>query len=250
MHTRPDTTVLTPLAPELWELRHALRISTGMWFDCRMCIVRLPDGSLLLHSPVPIDDVAAAHIATLGEVGHIVAPSCFHHLHLDAATARYPEARVWVAPGLKQKRVELAGRDSIPDRPEGAPTDWGGALQPLAISGAPMAGESVFLHAPSDSLIVTDLVFNMRHTRGWLTPWVMRGVGCHQKLAMSRSWRWLFVKDKAAACASARRLLAWDFGRIVPGHGEVFEGDARGVLAQQLSWLTASGTALLTAQRA
>ena len=46
--------MLTQLAPNLWSATHHLSVS-GLPLTSRMTVVRLSDGGLWLHSPVPID---------------------------------------------------------------------------------------------------------------------------------------------------------------------------------------------------
>ena len=43
-----------------------------------MAVLRLRDGSLLVHSPVELDDALAEALARLGPVRHIVSPNYEH----------------------------------------------------------------------------------------------------------------------------------------------------------------------------
>ena len=65
----------------------------GFQFPARMSVLPLGAGKLALVSPVPIDDALAAAIAELGRVELLIAPNLLHHLYIDAAARRYPEAR-------------------------------------------------------------------------------------------------------------------------------------------------------------
>ena len=200
-----------------------------------MTVVRLGADELLLHSPVPVDDALAAELAELGEVAHILAPNRWHHLHVKAAARRYPTAAVWGAPGLAQKRSDVAftgvlGVDT--------PAAWGDDLCQVLVEGAPMVNEVVTLHRPSRSLVVTDLVFNINDVKGWGTPLVLFLVGGGRGLFHSRSWRWIFVRDRSRAGASAAEILSWDFDRVVPCHGDVVEAGARAALADRLAYLS------------
>lgn len=194
-------------------------------------MLRAADASLVLHSPVPLDEGARAQLAELGEVGHIVAPNLVHHLYAADAKAAFPDAVLWGAPGLREKtglpidRVLDAGFD-VP------------GLRAIPLPSGPKLNETVFLHPASGTLVVTDLVFNLRQTRGWATPWVMRLVGCHQCLSASRSLKWVFVKEDFAAFAQAARALAeleWD--RLVMNHGEIVEQGGREELREGLAWM-------------
>ncbi|MCA9693426.1 MAG: DUF4336 domain-containing protein [Myxococcales bacterium] len=207
----------------------------GVRFPLRMVVVRLPGGGLLLHSPIAIDDALAAALAQLGEVTAIVAPNCLHHLYLAAAKERYADAPMFGAPGLADKRGDLKF-DAVLEPP--APADWGGAIELLPIAGAPKVGEVALLHRPSRSLLVTDLVFHLRAPENLRTALLLRIMGAHGRLASSRAWRWMLVRDRAAFRESLRELLRSDFDRLIPSHGEVVDADARAALGSALgSWL-------------
>lgn len=61
------------------------------------------------------------------------------------------------------------------------------------------------------------------------------------RVAQSRFWRW-FIEDRTAAAASATRLLAWDFQRLVVAHGEVVTDDAPAKLRAALTRMLAAGS--------
>jgi hypothetical protein len=97
-------------------------------------------------------------------------------------------------------------------------------------------GEVVFLHRPSATLIVADLVFNVRQPRGLVAAVALRLMGVHGRLAQSRAWRFA-TQDRAAAAASCHRILHWSFDRLVCCHGEVVETGARPALERALAWM-------------
>lgn len=228
---------LTAIGPQLWAADAEAKLGPGIWFPLRMTVMRVGTDELLLHSPVPIDDALAEEIDALGQVAHILAPNKFHHLHVPSAKRRYPKASVWGAPGLEDKRSDIAfdgvlGAD--------APDSWRDDLAQVLVDGVPMVNEVVTFHRPSGSLVVTDLVFNMNETRGWATPIIMFLVGASKGFFHSRSWRYFFVKDKARAGAGASQILGWNFSRIIPAHGDIDDVDVQPRLAAQLEYLTSA----------
>ncbi len=236
--TDPDPRLL-PLAENLWGVEHDLALPGGVHFPGRMTVARLPDGALLLHSVVPIDDALARALAALGSVRYIVAPNAFHHVHLEGVAARYPDATLYGVPALTAKHPSLE-LVNLTDASVPFPDE---TLMRIPIAGAPKLDEVVLMHHASKSLIVADLFFNVHEFRGWLTPWVFRLVGAHKRFAQSRSWR-LFIKDRTLAGQSAQRILDQDFERIVVAHGRVLEDNARGEARQALAWLRESPKAL------
>lgn len=198
-----------------------------------MTVVRLHSGQLWLHSVIPIDDALAEELAELGEAAHIVAPNRLHHTFLADAMRRYPNARVWAAPGLPEKRRDIAFDEILGDHP---PADWANDLDQVHLRGNRWASEVVFLHRASRTLLLTDLLFNIRHAHGRFTRFVLRSMGAWGKLAQSKMWR-ITTRDRAAATSSVRRVLQWDFDRILLAHGDPVETDAKVALARQVSWL-------------
>jgi hypothetical protein len=226
--------MLTPIAEGVWGYERDLKMPGGIRLPSRSTLVRLRSGGLLVHSPLRFDDETAAAIDARGPVEVLVAPSCVHWLFLEAATKRWPSAQVLGAPGLERK----LGRVSFAPLPSaGALPGLGDEIAVRRIEGAPYMGEHVFLHRPSGSLVVTDLLFNVHQCTFGLQVF-MRLAGTYQKTAQSRIWR-LLTKDRSAAAESAEAVLAWDFRRVVVAHGDVVEEDAhartRTALAPMLS---------------
>jgi hypothetical protein len=206
--------MIEPVTEDVFELVHDMRFPGGVRLPTRMTVLRLPGRRLVLHSPVPIDDAAAAELAALGEVTHLIAPSRMHHLWLEPAAQRYPGAAVWDA-----------------RRGDPLPADLAEHLDHATIAGAPRIAETVFFHRASRSLICSDLLFHVTAPANWRTRMVLRMMGTHGgRLAVSRFWK-RATKDRAAAAASLAPVLAWDAARVIVGHGAVFEGDVRAALA-------------------
>lgn len=222
---------LQPIAEEIWEARHD-QWSGGVHFPGRMVVARLSDGGLWLHSPVPIDDALAAELDALGPVRHIMAPNLFHHLHAAAAKARYPEATLWSVPGMADKNPALKVDAWLGE----ADPPWAAEIAPRAIAGSAKLGEHVFFHRESRTLLVTDLVFNLQQYRGILSAIVFRIAGVHKRLAQSRLIRML-TSDREAMAASVGEMLAWDFVRLVPCHGEIVDDGAHARLSAALAHL-------------
>jgi hypothetical protein len=87
----------------------------------------------------------------------------------------------------------------------------------LRIEGDPAADEFAFFHRTSRTLVVTDLVFNVRWPRGFVVNVVLFLEGCQGRLAQSPAWRFM-IKDRARR-ASAERFLAPSFETLVVAHG-------------------------------
>lgn len=222
---------LKALGSEIWMAEGLLEQAGGaLCFSLRMTVIQLPDGTLLLWSPIPIDDGLQAELEALGPVKHVIAPNGFHHLYVDAALTRFPSATLWLSPALEKKRPDLWSRGTPLEAP---PAAWGQALELLTVQGVPAVMEVVAFHRASATLIATDLFFNEHNPRGWMTPWVLRMTGAYKQLAQSRLMRFL-TKDKTAAAASYQRMLRFPFATLVIAHGDIVTVDARARTAEAL----------------
>ena len=76
---------------KIWALERPVWFS-GARLRARSTVVRLDDGSLLLHTPAPPTDALAEQLRALGPVRWLVVPNCWHHLGTPAAAAHFPDA--------------------------------------------------------------------------------------------------------------------------------------------------------------
>lgn len=229
------TSRLSPIAPDLWQVERPLRMPGGAILPCRSVLARLTDGSLWLWSPVQLDETAD-EIRALGAVRHVVAPNQFHHIQFPGTAALFPGARTWACPGLKAKRPDIAFTDELASVP---PAAWSDVLDQVLIAGMPKCQEIAFLHKPTRTLILADLVFHILEPQGFGLKLVTRLFGTYRRLGVSRLFRF-FIADRAAVAASVRRILDWDFDRLVPGHGAILETGAKAALTRALEPLQAA----------
>ena len=223
---------LEQLAPDVWVARRPLPIAVGD-VGARMTVLRLGDGTLMLHSPVALDPELKRALEGLGRVTWLVGPSKVHHLFLAEHTAAFPHALLCGAPGLAEKRPDLHFHHTLGDKP---PPGWPPEVLLHLVAGAPMMNEVALLHAPSRTLVLTDLVFNVErgpNDKARLFHWL---VGATGRFGPHRIIR-LGIRDKAAARRSIDALLAWDFDRVVMSHGEVLESGGRAKLEQAFAFL-------------
>lgn len=219
-------TALDPFVPgRLWLHRYPIHYA-GTRFEARMTIVALASGQLLLHSPCAIDDALHGAIEAIGPVAHIVAPGNFHHLHVASAQAAFPHAKTWLCPGVEAKQPQLAFDGLLGDT---APPDWAGEIDQVLVRGSRWMWEVAFFDRASRTLVLVDLIENFtERTPGinfMLRFWMkLFGMWNRPKPAPEYQLGW---RDRSAAAASLRRILAWDFERIVLSHGDLIERDAR-----------------------
>lgn len=222
--------MLRQLDPNLWVLDKPFKMF-GVDMGGRMTVVRLADGGLWLHSPVKLDPEDRAALDRLGPVRHIVAPNQMHHLYVAPVKSVYPEAQVYLAPGLAEKVPSLPAGQVLGSE---APAAWAGQIQQLVVGGAPKLNEVVF--RAGRTLIVTDLLFNLVHAPSLVGRILFTLNGALGGPRATQVLRSLF-KDRAAVRGGIEALLAWDFERIVVTHGEVIESGGREALRSAYAFL-------------
>jgi Domain of unknown function (DUF4336) len=208
------------LAPDLWIADRPFKLPLILGdIGCRMTIIRLADGGLFLHSPVPLDAETRAALDAIGPVRAIVAPSKAHHLFAGEYVKTYGGAKLHGAPGLSDKRRDLKFDSILGDDPH---PDWQGQIEQHLFRGAPRLNEVVFFHPATQTVIFTDLVFNMpaQHASkarvfNWLSGAAGR-FGPHRLIKLA-------IADRGAARASVERMLQWDFDRVIVTHGDVLD---------------------------
>lgn len=222
----------TPLAvgDRLWAVEAPLK-TLGAEVGRRMAIVKLPDGSLLIHSPAPLDDQLRRALDGLGSVRFVVAASNLHgHLFMEQYADAYPEAELFAPPGLRERRKDLSFAGDLGDEPD---RRWREHVDQALLRGHRMLNEILFLHRPSRTLIVGDACWNVTERM----PFAARlWAGWKPGVRPTPAFR-LGIRDRAAARASLGRVLGWDFDRILIGHGENVETGGREAFARAYAWL-------------
>ncbi|HVH18271.1 MAG TPA: DUF4336 domain-containing protein [Myxococcota bacterium] len=223
---------LRQLGPEIW-VADRPQSFYGLVVGTRMTVMRLKDGSLLLHSAVQLDPGLRKELDALGPVRYVVAPNRVHHLYAGDVAKSYPESRLWIGPGLETKRPDLVYEAILGDE---APAPWRGQVDQVFFAGRPYENEVVFCHRESRTLILCDLAFNFREGTHPVTRFLMSMILSYGYFGPSRLDP-LLIRDRAAARASLERILAWDFDRVIVAHGDVLERGGRQLLREGYAWL-------------
>jgi len=219
---------LRKVSDDLWTHDTLLSLSLGLRLPLRMTVVRLPSGKLLLHNPVAMDDALAGELAALGTVSELAAPNLGHHLSVAPVLRRFPSALVRGCPGLAAKKPDVSFASELGDQ---VPEAYEGALETAFLRGAPRLNEVVFFHPSSRTLVVSDLVFNVVTPANAATAFLLTLTGTRGRLARSRLLSSM-IRDRAAFAASLKRVLAWDFDRVLMAHGEPVHEGGREALAR------------------
>jgi len=226
------SSLFTPVAPEIWELNHP-HVVLGMELGRRLTVIRLPSGDLWGHASLPPTSKLTAALAALGRVGYIIGPNTSHDAYLEEFVAAYPDAEFHAAPGLADANRHLRPTHTLGPT---APPAWMEVLSQHLVAGIPRLNEVVFLHRPSRTLILADLAFNILPPKPWLTRAALTLNDAYGRFTPSRLLKTL-IRDRDALRASLATILAWDFDRIVVGHGAMIETGGREALRGAFAFL-------------
>ena len=208
--------MITRLAEHLWLLPYPLK-KLGADLRRNVTLLRLGSGEIVIHSTGPFtdDDVKAIH--ALGHPGWLVEGMLAHDTFAKEGRAAFPDIPYFAPPGFTE---ETGIATSTLDQ---CPASWGTDLQVQKVEGVPTYQEYVFYHALSRTLVVCDLVFNFGdHEPLWTELLLRVAIGSEHGPGMSRPFK-AAVKDEDAFKKSLDAIFAWDFDRVIVGHGDVIE---------------------------
>ena len=210
---------MNSVAENLWTLQYPLTI-LGAHVNRTVTVIRLSSGKLVIHSTGPFspEDVAAIH--ALGEPGWLVEATNVHDTFAKEGHAAFPGIPYLAPEGFSEYA-------KVPTQPlTTPPAEWAGELSVLELGGkAELMREHVFLHRPSRTLIEADLAFHVTGEASLgLRLYASAALvgGKDHDTAMPRAERW-GVQNKAAFEHSLEAMMAWDFDRVITGHGDAPE---------------------------
>lgn len=208
------------LADDVVVMQFPLRFF-GIDFGRNVTLLRLADGRVVVHSTAPFTAQDVSGIRGFGEPAWLVDATLLHDTFAKEGSTALPGVPYLAPSGFAE--VSGVATQSL-DSP---PSDWAGEVEVLRIEGT-RKKEHVFFHRRSLTLVVADLFFSFpSETQGWARFFAQRVMGLPPNLfGVSRFFRML-IDDKAAFERSIRRMLEWDFERVVVAHREPLEREAK-----------------------
>jgi hypothetical protein len=237
--TYPPLDTLKPVAENLWIVDSGPQ-HMGISLPVRMTVIRLAGGEMLLHSPTRYADTLRQEIEALGPIRHLVAPNIAHWTHLKRWQARCPEAETSAAPNLRQRaQVQKAGLRLDRDLTDAPPEAWRPDIEQAVVPGGAGFREVAFLHAPSRTVILTDLVQNLEPEKLPLgTRLFARLTGVQAPDGKAPAYLRLVVRlRRQEAKAAVARILAWNPERVIFSHGRWFDRNGTAELHRAFRWL-------------
>jgi hypothetical protein len=222
---------LQSIVESVWSATRSLRF-WGVDTGARMTVVRLENGTLFVHSPLPLSVDLRREIDSLGRVAAVVAPSLFHHLSVTDWKEGYPHAVFACCPGLEKKRADFPWDRVLGDGPE---PEWEADLDQVFFGARTLENEVVFFHRHTRMMICADAIFNLSEHPSRLTR--LAGLMLGNRKPGATWLERLMIRDRASARAQIDRMLAWKPERILLAHGAWIPQDGEEVLRRAYDWL-------------
>jgi hypothetical protein len=152
----------------------------------------------------------------------------------------YPKAQLWGPQTTIKKRPDIKFQEALVDSP---PAEWLADIDQAWFRGSLAMDEIVFLHRPSATAIVADLIQTfsahfLREHWGWWR-FLARLDGLTQdKACAPLEWRLSFI-NRAPARRARDKVLNWNCQRVIVAHGEWPHANGKDFLANSFRWLGA-----------
>jgi len=132
--------------------------SSGFILPHRMTVIRLSSGDLMIYAPVQIDDALHYELLRKGKVSFIIVPNKLHFTFLPDYITRFPEAKICVPPGIKEKMQVLEKALVLKHHSEDA---WREEVDQILTVGNSFYTEVLLFHKKAKVLIVADFLINL-----------------------------------------------------------------------------------------
>lgn len=224
----------------LWVAEGEIVRFFGIAYPTRSVIARLKSGDLWVWSPVRLTADLRKDVDRLGPVRHLVSPNKLHHLYLQEWKAAFPDASLWGPQSTIRKCRDLPFRAALEDSP---PPEWDPGIDQAWFRGSFAMDEIVFLHRPSATVIVADLIqtfgdrFLREHWGFWRFLARLDGL-TEDQAGAPREWRLSFI-DRAAARRARDKVLGWNCRRVIVAHGELPRANGHALIEKSFRWLGA-----------
>jgi len=201
----------------------------GFRVQTRMAAIRLPGARLLLYSPVYLTPRLREELQQLGDVSFIVSPNKIHNLTLEDYRAAFPEAKLFVPPGLPERLPELSFDRVLSDEPVAA---WSPDVEHVLTRGNVFFAEALLFHRASHTLLVGDFVERIGpSTASPVARAVARIFGVRSHPMASPEFRY-YTTDGEEFEAGMADVLRWPIERVFLCHGELIEENGREIVAR------------------
>ena len=236
----PPLDTLKPVAENLWIVDSG-PLGSWMRLPIRMTVIRLGSGALWLHSPTRLTP-GLLHAKSTRSAPSVIswrrtAPTGCTWKPGSGRTRTRPPGRLQVSATARRSRTPaFASNSDLSDTP---PDAWTEEIDQIVVPGGAGFREVAFLHRPTRTLVLTDLIDNLEGDRLPLPTRLFAGLaGALAPNGKAPIYLRMVVKlRRRDAAAAAARMIAWEPARVIFAHGRWFDRDGSTRLRRSLSWL-------------
>lgn len=215
------------------KLLNLKEVTEGLWISNQgsapgpksprcMTVVRLTNGYLWVHAPIPFDESVRYDLSALGEIRCFVLPAFPARDRVEAYSHWYPDARffgVRSIEGFKEGPSIKLLTDEEGDRPA-----WSQEIDYHAIKGLSRLQETVFFHRTTGTLMVSEFIHQHKQPQGWLASVQSKIGGFTSGIGFSRIFK-KSIRNRNELKASLETIRSWPIKRVISGCGSVLESN-------------------------
>lgn len=236
--TYPPLDVPKLVAEGVWIVDSGPINAMGLTLPVRMTIVRLGNGDLLLHSPTQFSPQLAQAVEKLGRVRHLVAPNVAHWTFITDWQRAHPDAKTWAVPGLRDRAQVRASAVRIDaELSDTAPAEWAGMLDQGIVEAGAGFNEAWFLHRPTRTLVLVDLIENLEPEKLRPVARVLMRAAAATRGTTARYLRVPIRLGGAQTEEAIRAIVALEPERVIFAHGRPFDKNGAAKLRSAFAWL-------------
>jgi len=201
-------------------------------FERRMTVVRLKDGSLVLYSPIALDEAQMGQLEAFGHPAFLVVPGSHHRVDVKIFKDRYPAAKVIAAPGARSAVEKIVTVDAT----KAEFSDPSVTL--MTVPGTSQNELALLVSADGGTtLILNDILANVQNATG-VNGVIARLFGfAGERPQIPLPEKLSIIDDKQALATQFRAWAQAPLKRIVVSHGEPVTDDPAGVLREVAAML-------------
>lgn len=206
----------------------------GANFGARMTVIRLKSGQTWIHSPIELTDEIKKEVLNFGEPLYLVSPNPFHHLYLKKWKDAFPNAKTAGFSSI-EKKTNLHLDLNL----ESSAFAWEDEIKTKIIQGSNFYQESIHYHMETQSLLLTDLIFNFTHQtpdQSFMSRMILKMYGTFGKPKSSFLMK-MILKNKKEVRQILDELNSFEINRVIPCHGDLLEKDAKDQFQKCTAWI-------------
>jgi hypothetical protein len=238
--TYPPLDTLKPVTEGVWIVDSGPITIIGLVpLPIRMTVLRLSDGSLLLHSPTRFTASLKQELDRIGKVAHLISPNSAHWWFVKQWQDVCPEARTWAVAGFSERRQVRHSGLRIDQEIRGGPLPhWPNEIDRIVVEGLGFAEVALFVKR-ARLVVLTDLVLNLEPAKLSLPlRAAARLIGVLAPDGKAPIYLRAVIKIKRGqAREAAKRLIECRPQLAIFAHGLWFDSDAEAKLTRSLAWL-------------